>query len=103
MMEKYCAPAAEIALKRNIYMTRNKDLLDAPEPLNVGDGHQMVMQVGGIMEDAPHAPMSHATVGASGANAFLRVNINGERFENEDVPAQSSANSLVRQPGKSAG
>ena len=33
-------------------------------------------------------------------NAFLRVNINGERYENEDVPAQSSANSLIRQPGK---
>jgi fumarate reductase flavoprotein subunit len=100
MMDKYCAPAAEISRKNNIYMTRNQDLLDAPEPLNVGDGHQMAMQVGAVMEEAPHAPMSHATVGASGANAFLRVNIDGERFENEDVPAQSSANSLARQPGK---
>jgi fumarate reductase flavoprotein subunit len=100
MMEKYCAPAAEVARDHNIYMTRNEDLLNAPEPLNVGDGHQMGMLVGAIMEPAPHASMSHATVGASGANAFLRVNIYGERFENEDVPAQSSANSLVRQPGK---
>ncbi len=100
MVEKYCAPAAEVARENNIYMTRNQDLLDAPEPLNVGDGHQMAMQVGAVMEPAPHAPMSHATVGASGANAFLRVNIDGERYENEDVPAQSSANSLVRQPGK---
>jgi fumarate reductase flavoprotein subunit len=100
MMEKYCAPAAEVALHHNIYMTRNQDLLDAPEPLNVGDGHQMAMLVGGIMEPGPHAPMSHATVGASGANAFLRVNIDGQRYENEDVPAQSQANSLVRQPGK---
>ena len=100
MMEKYCAPAAEVARNHNIYMTRNQDLLDAPYPLNVGDGHQMAMQIGAAMEEAPHAPMSHATVGPSGANAFLRVNIDGERFENEDVPAQSSANSLVRQPGK---
>jgi fumarate reductase flavoprotein subunit len=100
MMEKYCAPAAEIAREHNIYMTRNEDLLNAPEPINVGDGHQMAMQVGAVMEPAPHAPMAHATVGPSGANAFLRVNIYGERFENEDVPAQSSANSLVRQPGK---
>ena len=100
MMEKYCAPAAEVARHHNIYMTRNEDLLKAPEPINVGDGHQMAMLVGAVMEPAPHAPMSHATVGASGANAFLRVNIDGERFENEDVPAQSSANSLVRQPGK---
>lgn len=100
MMEKYCAPAAEVAREHNIYMTRNKDLLEAREPLNVGDGHQMAMLVGAVMEPAPHAPMSHATVGPSGANAFLRVNIYGERFENEDVTAQSSANSLVRQPGK---
>jgi fumarate reductase flavoprotein subunit len=100
MMKKYCAPAAEVARKHNIYMTRNEDLLNAPEPINVGDGHQIAMLIGAVMEPAPHAPMSHATVGPSGANAFLRVNIDGQRFENEDVPAQSSANSLVRQPGK---
>ena len=100
MVEKYCAPAVEVARDHNIYMTRNQDLIDAKEPLNVGDGHQMAMLIGGVMEPAPHAPMDHATVGPSGANAFLRVNIDGERFENEDVPAQSSANSLVRQPGK---
>ena len=100
MMEQYCAPAAEVARDHNIYMTRNDDLLKALEPINVGDGHQMGMLVGAVMEPAPHAPMSHATVGASGANAFLRVNIYGERFENEDVPAQSSANSIARQPGK---
>jgi fumarate reductase flavoprotein subunit len=100
MMEKWCEPAAEIARTHDIYMTRNDDLIAAKEPLNVGDGHQMGMLVGGVMEPGPHAPMSHATVGPTGANAFLRVNIDGERFENEDVPAQSSANSLVRQPGK---
>ena len=100
MMEKWCEPAAEIARTHNIYMTRNEDLLQAKEPINVGDGHQMGMLIGGVMEPGPHAPMSHATVGPSGANAFLRVNILGERFENEDVPAQSSANSIVRQPGK---
>jgi fumarate reductase flavoprotein subunit len=100
MMEKYCPIAAEISLTHNIYMTRNEDLLKAPEPLNVGDGHQMAMLVGGVMEPGPHAPMSHATVPVTGQNAFLRVNIDGERYENEDVPAQSCANSLVKQPGK---
>ena len=100
MMDKYCSIAVEVARKHNIYMTRNEDLINAPEPINVGDGHQMAMLIGAVMEPGPHAPMSHATVGPTGANAFLRVNIDGERFENEDVPAQSSANSLVRQPGK---
>ncbi|MCK4863336.1 MAG: FAD-dependent oxidoreductase [Dehalococcoidales bacterium] len=100
MVQKYCPASAEVARKNNIYMVRNEDLRMAPEPLNVGDGHLMAMWIGAVMEPGPHAPMSHATVGASGANAFLRVNIDGERYENEDVPAQSSANSLVRQPGK---
>jgi fumarate reductase flavoprotein subunit len=100
MVQKYCPDSAEVARRNNIYMTRNEDLLKAPEPLNVGDGHLMAMWIGAVMEPGPHAPMSHATVGPSGANAFLRVNIYGERFENEDVPAQSSANSIVRQPGK---
>jgi fumarate reductase flavoprotein subunit len=100
MMEKYCPIAAEVAREHNIYMTRNDDLLNAPEPINVGDGHLMAMGVGAVMEPPPHAPMSHATVGPSGQNAFLRVNIDGERYENEDVPGQSTANSLVRQPGK---
>ncbi len=100
MMQKYCPTAAEVARKNNIYMVRNENLRLAPEPLNVGDGHLMAMWVGAVMEPGPHAPMSHATVGPSGANAFLRVNIDGERYENEDVPGQSSANSLVRQPGK---
>ncbi|MBN1177246.1 MAG: FAD-dependent oxidoreductase [Dehalococcoidales bacterium] len=100
MVQKYCPDSAEVARKNNIYMIRNEDLRLAPEPLNVGDGHLMAMWAGAVMEPGPHAPMSHATVGPTGANAFLRVNIEGERFENEDVPAQSSANSLIRQPGK---
>lgn len=60
----------------------------------------MAMQVGAVMELAPHAPMDHV-VGPflpMGMDAFLRVNIDGERYENEDVPGQSMANSLFRQP-----
>lgn len=100
MMEKYCSPAAEIARTNNIYMKANENLRTAPEPLNTGDGHLMAMWIGAVMEPAPHAPVAHATVGPIGNGAFLRVNIHGERYENEDVPGQSIANSLVRQPGK---
>jgi fumarate reductase flavoprotein subunit len=80
MVQQYCPEAAEVARTRNIYMTRNQDLVDAPEPLNVGDGQQMAMLVGAIMEEGFGAPMSHATVPAAGANAFLRVNTLGERY-----------------------
>ena len=102
MMQKYCPVAADVALENNIYMTRNEDLRTAPEPLNTGDGHQMAMQIGAVMEPGPHAPMSHVTVGPLGNDPFLRVNIEGKRYENEDIPAQNIANSLIRQPGKKA-
>jgi len=102
MMRQYCPIAADVALENNIYMTRNEDLLAAAEPLNTGDGHQMAMRIGALMELGPHAPMSHVTVGPLGNDAFLRVNVEGVRYENEDVPAQNIANSLVRQPGKRA-
>jgi fumarate reductase flavoprotein subunit len=102
MMQKYCPQGADIALAVNIYMTRNQDLLDAPEPLDTGDGYQMVMRIGGVMGAGPHAPMAHATAGPLGNAPFLRVNIDGERYENEDVTAQAIANQFNKQPLKKA-
>ena len=102
MMQQYCPQGADAALANNIYMTRNADLLAAPEPLDTGDGYQMVMRIGGVMGPGPHAPMAHATAGPLGNAPFLRVNIDGERYENEDVTAQSIANSLNHQPFKKA-
>jgi len=101
MMERYCPVAADVARSNNIYMQHTEDLRAAKEPLNVGDGHRMAMWIGAVMEPDPHhAPVAHATVPPLGNGSFLRVNINGVRYENEDVPGQSIANSLVRQPGK---
>jgi fumarate reductase flavoprotein subunit len=101
MMQKYCPIAADVARENNIYMTRNEDLINALEPLNVGDGHRMAMWIGAVMEPgSEHAPVAHSTIGALGNSPHLRVNIEGERYENEDVPGQNIANALVRQPGK---
>jgi fumarate reductase flavoprotein subunit len=102
MMQKYCPHYADLALEHNIYMTRNEDLINALEPLDTGDGHQMVMRIGGVMQSGPHAPVAHATAGPIGNAPFLRVNLEGERYENEDVTAQSISNSLACQPGKKA-
>jgi fumarate reductase flavoprotein subunit len=102
MMEKYCPHGVEPALSNNIYMTRNQDLLDAPEPLDTGDGYQMIMRIGGVMNGGLHAPMAHATAGPLGNAPFLRVNMFGERYENEDVTAQAIANQLIKQPQKKA-
>lgn len=100
MMQKYCPIAADVAIENNIYMNNQWNVLTAPEPLNVGDGHQMAMWIGAVMEPGPHAPVAHSTIGLLGNSPHLRVNIEGERYENEDVPGQSIANSLRRQPGK---
>ncbi len=102
MMRQYCPHGADIALENNIYMTRNEDLRVAPEPLDTGDGYQMVMRIGGVMGGGLHAPMAHATAGPLGNAPFLRVNIEGRRYENEDVTAQSIANSISLQPEKKA-
>jgi len=65
---------------------------------NTGDGHKMAMQVGAVMELAPHAPMAHM-FHVMGTDAFLRINKFGERYENEDVDTQSIANQCLQQGG----
>lgn len=87
MMAKYCPQAA---------------YLPSIRATSTGDGHQMAMWVGAVMEPAPHAPMSHAFASDIGNLPFLQVNIRGERFQNEDVPGQSYTNAWERQPGKAA-
>jgi fumarate reductase flavoprotein subunit len=87
MMAKYCPQAAYLASKLKT---------------STGDGHQMAMWVGGVMEPAPHAPVSHGFAGPIGCAAFLQVNVKGERFQNEDVPGQSYTNAVERQPQRTA-
>ena len=92
MMQKYCAWAADVP--SNVYMPA----------LNTGDGHKMGLWIGAAMqEETPHAPMIH-TIGAGPmvGEPFLRVNILGERYENEDVPVQYVCNAVMRQPRNTA-
>ena len=49
------------------------------------------MWIGAKMEDGPHAPMTHHLGGPLGMDAFLLVDINGERFMNEDALGASPA------------
>jgi fumarate reductase flavoprotein subunit len=87
MMAKYCPQAA---------------YLPSMTITSTGDGHQMAMWVGAVMEPAPHAPMIHGPAGPLINSSFLQVNLLGERFQNEDVPVQSYTNAIQRQPGKTA-
>ncbi len=89
MVQAYCPRAAEVDM--NVY---------AP-PVNTGDGHKMGLWIGAAMQkQVPHTPMVH-NLGAApfSGNPFLRINIKGERYENEDVPIPSMANSSQLQPG----
>lgn len=88
MIQHYCPKAA------------NVDGLVYTRPVNTGDGHKMGLWVGAKMqEEEPHTPMIHNLFGAPfSGNPFLRVNLLGERYENEDVPIPSMANSIQLQP-----
>lgn len=67
-------------------------------PANTGDGHLMAMWAGAQMELGPLAPMTHHMGGALGVNSYLQLNMEGNRFMNEDIPGQPIANQLSRQP-----
>lgn len=71
---------------------------------NTGDGHKMGMWAGAVMESGPLAPMTH-NVGiptAVGIDPYLLLNLDGERFMNEDVSGRDIENALARQKGHTA-
>ncbi len=82
LMAAWCPSQAWLAASRNVYGSSS----------NQGDGHLMGMWVGGVVEQIPHAYMSHANAGAVGNFPSLYVDINGDRFTNEDIPTQTFAN-----------
>ncbi len=89
MIAAYCPKAAIVDF--NVY---------APQ-VNTGDGHKMGMWAGAAMQaESPHCPMVH-NLGAApfSGNPFLRINVEGKRYENEDVPIPYMANSAQLQPG----
>lgn len=71
---------------------------------NTGDGHLMGMWAGAVMEDGPLAPMTHnvGNPSCTGVDPFLLLNLDGERFMNEDVNGQAIENALARQKGHTA-
>jgi fumarate reductase flavoprotein subunit len=85
MVAKYCPEVEELGTLVNS---------------STGDGHQMAMWVGAVMEPAPHAIMIHGPAGPLGSDPFLQVNIKGERFQNEDVPCELISIAIRRQPGQ---
>ena len=97
MMEYYVPWAKDYPSR---YMTVDCNV----DKANTGDGHKMGMWAGAVMEDGPHAPMCH-NVGVPpcvGVDPFLLLNLEGERYMNEDVSGQEIENQLARQTGHTA-
>jgi fumarate reductase flavoprotein subunit len=79
----------------------------AYEPsVNTGDGHRMGMWVGAAIDDPPHCPMLFDWAVWSKEGLFnvarqpwLYVDLNGQRFMNEDLPWGYECAQLLQQPG----
>lgn len=93
-MLQYYIPSSE-TVKINLY----------PSKANTGDGHKMGLWAGAAIDEAPHAPMyfDFGMVDAPGlADSVMRqpwlgLNVEGERFANEDLPYAYIANSTRQQ------
>ena len=81
LMHAWCPSQAWIASSRSVYGSNS----------NQGDGHLMGMWAGGTVEMIPHAYMAHSNAGEIGNFPSLYVDINGDRFTNEDIPGQTFA------------
>jgi fumarate reductase flavoprotein subunit len=67
-------------------------------PTSMGEGHQMGMWIGAVMENTPHAPLNDIAH-ALGTDAFLLVNQHGKRFCNEDLDSEARARQAEEQGG----
>ncbi len=67
-------------------------------PTSMGEGHQMAMWIGAVMEKTPHAPLNDISH-VLGTDAFLFVNRHGERFCDEDLDSEAMARQAEEQGG----
>lgn len=75
---------------------------------NTGDGHKMGLWIGAAIDEPPHCPMlfDHAVIESPmpifvplTRQPFLNVNLDGERFKNEELPYGYVCNADLSQPG----
>lgn len=79
-------------------MWPNKDV--EGNPTNTGDGLKLGAWIGAAIQEN-HAPMIHwMGVAVTRTSPFLRLNLHGKRFMNEDMPGQQVENQIEGQPGR---
>ncbi len=92
----YYAP--EVSLNEVPIMWMNMDV--EGNPTNTGDGLKMGAYINAAIQEH-HAPMIHwMGVTAMGAAPYLRLDLHGKRFMNEDMPGQQVENQIEGLPGK---
>ena len=75
-------------------------------PTNTGDGLKLGVWAGALVQQH-HAPMIHhmgggngVLMGTLGISPYLRLDLNGKRFMNEDCPGQQTENQIEHLKGK---
>lgn len=101
MVEKYCWPV--------LNELKCAYVPEYEPSLNTGDGHKMGMWVGAAIDEPPHSAMLFDWAVFSRQGLFnlarqpwLYVNLNGERFMNEDLPWGYECTQMLQQPGRVA-
>jgi fumarate reductase flavoprotein subunit len=76
-------------------------------PVNTGDGHKMGMWIGAEIDDPPHCAMlfdwavwSEEGLFNIARQPWLYINLEGERFMNEDLPYNYACCQVLQQPGR---
>ena len=104
MVKKYCQPS--IATLRNGYELT----VEENKIINTGDGHKMGMWIGAAIDEPPHCPLLFDFADWNNVielfnlvrQPWLYVDLNGERFMNEDLPWAYECAQLMRQPNNIA-
>lgn len=96
LLDYYCPEVNENGVNS---MWMNMDV--EGNPTNTGDGLKLGAWAGVKIQQS-HAPMIHHMGGAMGITPFLLLNINGDRFTNEDVPGQQLENQIELTPQHTA-
>jgi fumarate reductase flavoprotein subunit len=110
MVEKYCWEG--VSKLRSLYPDMTVRAYAAQKctnipgkDMNTGDGHKMAIWVGAAIDDPPHCAMlfdyttwSKESLFDLARQPWLYVNLNGERFMNEDLPWGYECSQLMQQP-----
>ena len=104
MVKKYCWPSVS-TLRNGYELTVEENKI-----INTGDGHKMAMWIGAAIDEPPHCALLFDFATWNNVvelfnlvrQPWLYVDLNGERFMNEDLPWGYECAQLMQQPNNIA-